>query len=61
MILPLVRRRLVLTLEPVARPADLDPMPGADDAELVRYARGTVSRRSPGEAVGLGLVYAYVN
>lgn len=61
MILPLVRRRLVVTLEPVRQPADLDPMPGADDAELIRYAKGTVSRRGAGEAIGLGLMYTYVN
>lgn len=60
MILPLVRRRLVVTLEPVNRPADLDPLPGADDAELVRYARGTAPRRGGREAVGFGLMYTYV-
>ena len=60
MILPLVHRRLVVTLEPLGRPADLDPMPGADDAELVRYARGTVARRGAGNAVGFGLMYTYV-
>lgn len=60
MILPLVRRRLVVSLEPVGRSADLDPMPGADDAELVRYARGSVSRRGAGDAIGFGLMYTHV-
>jgi len=61
MILPLVRRRLVVSLEPVDRPADIDPMPGADDAELVRYARGVPAPRGAGAALGFGSLYTYVN
>ena len=59
--LPLFRRRLVVSLQPVERPADLDPIPGADDDELVRYARRIPSRRGAGEALGLGLVCTYVD